>query len=115
MSTRPSWIVNADAVEEEIDRSERLPFRFLFKHGSLQAGVYLPGERDNQTPNNRDEAYVVISGTGTVVVGDERTEFRSGDFIFVPAGAEHRFEEYSADVALWVVFYGPEGGEPDKS
>ena len=111
MSERPTWIVNADAVAAVIDRTERLPFRCLFEHGSLQAGVYLPGERDNQTPHNRDEAYIVVSGTGTVVVGEERTAFRVGDFIFVPAGAEHRFEEYTPDVALWVVFYGPEGGE----
>jgi hypothetical protein len=31
--------------------------------------------------------------------------------LFVPADVEHRFEEFSDDLALWVVFYGPEGGE----
>jgi hypothetical protein len=24
---------------------------------------------------------------------------------------EHRFEEFSDDLAVWVIFYGPEGGE----
>jgi hypothetical protein len=29
----------------------------------------------------------------------------------VPAGVEHRFEEFSGDFGTWVIFYGPEGGE----
>jgi hypothetical protein len=31
--------------------------------------------------------------------------------LFVPAGAEHRFEDFTDDLTVWVVFYGPEGGE----
>ncbi len=31
--------------------------------------------------------------------------------LFVAAGAEHRFEDFTQDFAAWVVFYGPEGGE----
>lgn len=41
--------------------------------------------------------------------GQERHYF--GDVLFVPAGVEHRFEDFSDDLAGWVVFYGPEGGE----
>ncbi len=29
----------------------------------------------------------------------------------MPAGVVHRFEEFTDDLAVWVVFYGPEGGE----
>lgn len=111
MSERPAWITSIAAATEAIDRAERLPFRFLFEHGSLQAGVYLPGAQDNQQPHNRDEAYIVMAGSGEVVVGDVRSSFAAGDFIFVPAKAEHRFESYTPDLALWVIFYGPEGGE----
>ena len=111
MSERPRWIVNLSDATGAIDRAERLPFRFLFEHGTLQAGVYLPGAQDNQQPHNRDEAYVVMAGSGEVIVDGARTRFAPGDFIFVPAKAEHRFENYTADLALWVMFYGPEGGE----
>jgi mannose-6-phosphate isomerase-like protein (cupin superfamily) len=97
---------------EAVDRSERLPFRFLFEHGTLQAGVYLPGAEDNQQPHTRDEAYIVMAGSGEVVLDGQRTQFAPGDFIFVPARAEHRFENYTPELALWVLFYGPEGGEP---
>jgi hypothetical protein len=31
--------------------------------------------------------------------------------LFVPAGVVHRFEDFSDDLAIWVMFYGPEGGE----
>jgi uncharacterized RmlC-like cupin family protein len=42
---------------------------------------------------------------------NERTPFRAGDVLFVCAGVPHRFENFSADFATWVFFYGPEGGE----
>jgi hypothetical protein len=29
----------------------------------------------------------------------------------VPAGVEHRFEQFTDDLAVWVVFFGPEGGD----
>ncbi len=45
------------------------------------------------------------------VAGEDRVIFGPGDALFVPAGAVHRFEEFSEDFAAWVVFYGPEGGE----
>jgi hypothetical protein len=31
--------------------------------------------------------------------------------LFVPAGHEHRFEDFTPDFATWVIFYGPDGGE----
>ena len=31
--------------------------------------------------------------------------------LFVPAGVEHRFDDFSDDFAAWVVFFGPKGGE----
>jgi uncharacterized protein YjlB len=35
----------------------------------------------------------------------------AGDVLFVPARMEHRFEAMSGDFAVWVMFYGPAGGE----
>ena len=35
----------------------------------------------------------------------------AGDALFVRAGIVHRFEDFAADFATWVFFYGPEGGE----
>lgn len=85
--------------------------RELFRHGSLQVKVYSPVGQDLQSPHSRDEAYVVMRGTGTFVSDAGRDSFLSGDFLFAPAGVAHRFEDLSDDFAVWVFFYGPEGGE----
>jgi hypothetical protein len=31
--------------------------------------------------------------------------------MFVAAGTEHHFENFTEDLTVWVVFYGPTGGE----
>jgi mannose-6-phosphate isomerase-like protein (cupin superfamily) len=87
----------------------------LLTHGSLELRYYAPRGVDPQSPHTRDEVYVVASGRGWFVRGSERVPFEAGDVLFVAAGDEHRFEEFSDDFATWVVFYGPEGGErPDE-
>ena len=83
----------------------------IFAHGSLEAELYTPDGHDAQTPHSRDEVYVVARGEGLFFDGARRRAVSAGSFIFVPAGVEHRFEEFSSDFAVWVLFYGPEGGE----
>jgi mannose-6-phosphate isomerase-like protein (cupin superfamily) len=83
----------------------------LFRHGTLSVELYAPSGRDPQTPHPRDEVYMVARGTGVFFDGDVRRPFAPGTFLFVPAGRPHRFEDFSGDFAVWVVFYGPEGGE----
>ncbi|HKQ77705.1 MAG TPA: cupin domain-containing protein [Blastocatellia bacterium] len=83
----------------------------LFEHGSLQVKMYAPRGRDSQTPHTRDEIYVVARGCGVFFDGASRRPFQTGDLIFAPAGSEHRFEDFSEDFAVWVMFYGPEGEE----
>lgn len=83
----------------------------LLRHGTLLVEMYAPRGVDPQQPHTRDEVYVVVSGTGVFLNGTERRSFSPGDLLFVPAGIAHRFEEFSDDFAVWVLFYGPEGGE----
>jgi len=87
------------------------PFRSVFEHGTLSVEVYKPGKVDFQQPHTRDEVYIIISGSGEFLNNGIRTNFSSGDFLFVPAGIEHRFENFTSDFSTWVLFYGPEGGE----
>ena len=55
-----------------------------------------------------------LDDDGSVIAEEtHRRPIEPGSFIFVPAGATHRFESFSADFAVWVAFYGPEGGEAD--
>jgi mannose-6-phosphate isomerase-like protein (cupin superfamily) len=83
----------------------------IFAHGSLEAELYTPKLIDPQKPHRRDELYVVTRGSGVFLAGERREPVAPGSLIFVAAGEEHRFEEFSNDFAVWVFFYGPEDGE----
>ncbi len=99
----------------------------LMAHGTMELRWFAPTAHDPQTPHDREELYLVVSGTGVFMraqdshplgddlslplMGEDRVTFGPGDVIFVPAGTEHRFESFSDDFACWIVFYGPEGGE----
>ncbi|MEQ8660715.1 MAG: cupin domain-containing protein [Gammaproteobacteria bacterium] len=84
----------------------------VFTHGSLDVRLYAPPGEDRQVPHERDEAYVVARGHAAFVAGDgQRHALAPGSFVFVAAGETHRFEAMSADFAVWVLFYGPAGGE----
>ena len=87
----------------------------LYRHGTLRIEFYAPRGVDPQTPHSRDEVYFVIEGSGMFVDGDRRYPFAPGDVLFVPAGIVHRFEDFTDDLAVWVLFYGPEGGEASRS
>ena len=85
----------------------------LFRHGSLTVKLYAPRGSDLQTPHTQDEIYVIAAGSGRFRWGADETSFGPGDVLFVAAGQEHRFVEFTDDFATWVFFYGPEGGEPE--
>lgn len=87
----------------------------VLEHGSLVVEVYAPRGSDPQQPHARDEVYVVLAGSGRFVNGDARHPFGPGDLLFVPAGVEHRFEKFTDDLVVWVIFYGPEGGERPRT
>ncbi len=82
----------------------------MLTHGTLELRWYEPKGSDTQVPHTRDEIYIVASGSGYFVREAERVPFGPGDALFVAAHETHRFEDFSADFAVWVMFYGPEGG-----
>lgn len=88
-------------------------YALLFERGQLEVELYQPRDVDPQQPHRRDEVYIVVAGSGTFVVGNERLTFGAGDFLFAAAGVVHRFEVFTQDLTLWVIFYGPEGGEKE--
>ena len=77
----------------KIGKAEAHPNRHHFSHGrEVGKGAFFSGR--------------VTAG----LVGEVEA---AGSFRFVPAGQVHRFEDFSADFVVWVVFYGPEGGEAE--
>jgi hypothetical protein len=102
-------LTTAGALAALADQDQ--PFLSLFRHGSLEVEIYRPVGVDLQQPHTRDELYVVASGHGTFECDGRQQPFETGEVLFVPAGVEHRFLDFSDDFSTWVFFYGPEGGE----
>ena len=112
-----SLVRHADAKAAPI--AEGLRSAQMMEHGSMKLRYYAPRGRDDQTPHDQDELYFVVAGEGEFVIGQneaslERKSFGPADVMFAPAGAVHRFENFSDDFATWVVFWGPKGGESDR-
>lgn len=103
--------VSLEEAMGHVPTPEGKRFATVFRHGTLLVEIYAPRGRDPQQPHTRDEIYVVARGAGEYVCGGERAEVGPNDFLFAPAGVEHRFENFTEDFAVWVMFYGPEGGE----
>ncbi len=99
------------SVALEALKGEEEPYKVLFEHGSLEVEIYRPIGVDEQEPHDRDEVYVVAAGSGYFVNGNTRGPFEAGEVLFVPAGVQHRFEDFTDDFSTWVFFYGPVGGE----
>ena len=51
----------------------------------------LPGEQFSlQTHEHRGEFWRILTGYGTVIVGEQQTDAHAGDEFFVPQGSKHR-------------------------
>ncbi|MGL4768348.1 MAG: cupin domain-containing protein [Formosimonas sp.] len=81
------------------------PFAEVFRHGGVSVELYRPVGQDLQQPHERDEIYVILSGEGIFNHDGTRQAFQAGDLLWVAAGVEHRFEQFSSDFATWVIFY----------
>lgn len=114
--TKPNWIFSIDDARAAIsaDPEGRLA-AYPIRHGSMRVGLYAPKGEDPQKPHVQDEIYIIASGSGSFVKGDERIAFKPQDVLFVEAGVEHRFEDFTEDFSTWVVFWGPDGGEGGAS
>jgi mannose-6-phosphate isomerase-like protein (cupin superfamily) len=88
-------------------------FSRVLQHGTLDVRLALrpPESPTQKSRHEQDEVYVVIRGRGVLLHDGKRDPFEAGDLLFVAAGTEHRLEDFTPDLAVWVVFYGPTGGD----
>ena len=83
----------------------------VLKRGTLDVRLSIPVPPNVQSPHVQDELYLIVRGHGVLVHDGRRDPFEAGDLLFVAAGVEHHYEDFTADLALWRVFYGADGGE----
>jgi mannose-6-phosphate isomerase-like protein (cupin superfamily) len=84
----------------------------MLEHGTMSVLVFAPRGRDYQTKHSQDEIYIVMKGSGTLMVADRPHKFCEGDVLFVPAETQHRFVDFTDNLITWAIFWGPKGGEP---
>ncbi len=84
----------------------------LLTRPALDVALYKPDRIDPQTPHQRDEIYVIATGTGRFVEAGESRPFAPGDVFFVPKGVQHCFVDFTADFSTWVIFFGELPAKP---
>jgi hypothetical protein len=82
-------------------------YQYVLEHGEASAVVYAPQSEDRQNAHAQAEIYAVVRGRGRLLNGFRELEFATGDLLFVDIGVEHRFLDFSADLVVWAVFFGP--------
>lgn len=99
-------------IEEQIEAkkvaAQSPPFSQLFERHGVSVGLYAPRTKDLQSAHDRDELYIVSSGTARFWCGDQVVDCNTGDLLFAPAGTKHHFENIGAEFRTWVVFFGPQ-------
>jgi mannose-6-phosphate isomerase-like protein (cupin superfamily) len=71
----------------------------VFVDGDLEIRLYAPKDHDPQTPHDRDELYIVATGSGKFRVGDHVEPFAPGALLYVAAHETHRFEDFSLTIS----------------
>lgn len=106
-----SGVVHLGEGQARIPSAESDHAVTLLQRGTLKVKLSLPVNPNLQAPHAQDEIYIAVRGQGVLFHDGKRDSFTAGDLMFVAAGTEHHFEDFSDDLAVWVVFYGPNGGE----
>ena len=95
--------------EVKLVRGKRLAT--VAERGTLRLLCSRPLPPNVQSPHDQDELYVVVQGGGVLFHDGKRDRFSAGDAMFVGAGVDHHFEDFTEDLTVWVIFYGSKGGE----
>jgi len=95
-----------DLTSKRAERGD-LYLQFLSDQ-NLSVGLYelKAGSIDPQKPHGEDEVYYVVSGSGSIRVGSEKSEVKPGSIVFVGAGVDHKFFDIKEDLSI-IVFFAP--------
>lgn len=103
---RTGWVISlaeARALKPPPDRASAE----AFVDGDVEVRFAVPSTRGMQVPHDRDEFYIVATGSGRYRIDDTEVAIGPGDLLFAAAHAEHGFVERTDDFSEWIVFYGP--------
>ena len=110
-NTNRSGVIHLAEAKARIPGPPGEHFVSMLRRGTLNVKLSVPVVPVVQTPHEQDEIYIIMKGRGVLFHDGKRDPFETGDLLFVAAGIEHQFEDCTEDLTVWVVFYGPKGGE----
>jgi mannose-6-phosphate isomerase-like protein (cupin superfamily) len=105
-SMNPSEVLSLVDARASLSQATGTTFVELLRRGDLSIEIWKPEGIDTQQPHTQDELYFVVSGEGELAHGTRHSRVQTGDVVFVAAHTPHRFESFSSDFTVWVVFYG---------
>ena len=86
----------------------------LLRHGAMRARYLEPELESDPESSDQDSIYIVADGYGALQSGEALSHVAPGDLLFVPAGEPHRFVDVTVGLAIWVIRYGPDGGDAGR-
>jgi mannose-6-phosphate isomerase-like protein (cupin superfamily) len=99
--------IEVEAVRQRLEAGDG-GYEIVHTSPGLELGVYVlvAPEPDRQQPHEDDEVYVVLDGTGVLMIEGKPVPVRPGQAVFVPARADHQFTAYEG-LSLLVIFTRP--------
>jgi mannose-6-phosphate isomerase-like protein (cupin superfamily) len=64
---------------------------------------------ERHTHEDHEEVYYIITGKGTIKIGDEVTRFREGDIIYIPEKTGHSITNDGEEMVEFLAFGGRTG------
>ena len=94
-------------IDQQRAQSGKL-YREFLRVPAMSAGLYvLPaGGTDTQRPHHENEIYYVVRGRARFQAEKDDREVSAGSVIFVAAEVEHRFYDFTEELAV-LVFFAP--------
>jgi quercetin dioxygenase-like cupin family protein len=92
----------------DTQHTEEVHYTEFLRQPSLSMGVYTlaAGGLDPQQPHTEDEVYYIVSGQGSIRVGEENQLVQAGSVVFVAANVPHRFFNITEGLTI-LVFFAP--------
>jgi mannose-6-phosphate isomerase-like protein (cupin superfamily) len=84
-------------------------------HYSLAHAALLPGESSLPHTLASSEVYFILSGTGSIYVGEEEAEVGPGDTIYVPHGAVQYLRNTGSGPLTFLCIVEPAWREEDEA
>jgi mannose-6-phosphate isomerase-like protein (cupin superfamily) len=69
---------------------------------------FLPAASDSAPDcHDQEEVMIVLSGTGTIRIGDESAPITTGEMVAIPRNTEHVIHNPTGETLSWFSFYWP--------